>query len=389
MAKAGFWLKGAKGKLAGSVIQKSATAGTIIRDNVTPKNPKSVGQCRQRALFAPIAKIYSAYRKVLEKSWEGLSKAESYQAYLKKGLNDAKNYQWWLQKGTGFFPLPVQVSKGSLQKVEYVMNNNHLVLVGTADTQNVEFSEMYDGTVGGMSKIFQALGYAEGEQITFIFATWKDSVGSTPLYTRFIIAPESTEAFPMPIGIDFIYENDEGYHFEVTRDGYALQAGAIIASRWEQDAWRRSTQRIEVDEETIATITTAEQKQDSIISYGTNTISENTSDVYLDGGTGGGGNSTNLVVISIEPIGTAARLIRLNGRVDGSTPIWVDAEVDGEASGLTRTLYVKIGNDWLLTKNTKGAWPAGAGAEPTEWLIGTSPAVKTFLQTNGVAASVF
>ena len=69
MAKAGFWLKGARGKLAGSVLQKSAVAGTIIRENVTPKNPRSQAQATRRATFAPAAKFYSPLSVVLEQSW--------------------------------------------------------------------------------------------------------------------------------------------------------------------------------------------------------------------------------------------------------------------------------------------------------------------------------
>jgi hypothetical protein len=44
MAKVGFWLQGAKGKLAGSKLQGGVN-GTIIADNTKkPKNPKTVNQ---------------------------------------------------------------------------------------------------------------------------------------------------------------------------------------------------------------------------------------------------------------------------------------------------------------------------------------------------------
>lgn len=57
MAKSGFWLRGAKGKLAGTVLYSSG-GSTVQREIVTPKNPQSDNQMRQRATFAGAAKFY-------------------------------------------------------------------------------------------------------------------------------------------------------------------------------------------------------------------------------------------------------------------------------------------------------------------------------------------
>lgn len=57
MAKSGFWLRGAKGKLAGTVLYQSQ-GSTIQREIVTPKNPQSDNQMRQRAGFAGASKFY-------------------------------------------------------------------------------------------------------------------------------------------------------------------------------------------------------------------------------------------------------------------------------------------------------------------------------------------
>lgn len=57
MAKSGFWLRGAKGKLAGTVLYQSQ-GSTIQREIVTPKNPQSDNQMRQRAAFAGASKFY-------------------------------------------------------------------------------------------------------------------------------------------------------------------------------------------------------------------------------------------------------------------------------------------------------------------------------------------
>lgn len=57
MAKSGFWLRGAKGQLAGTVLYQSQ-GSTIQREIVTPKNPQSDNQMRQRAAFAGASKFY-------------------------------------------------------------------------------------------------------------------------------------------------------------------------------------------------------------------------------------------------------------------------------------------------------------------------------------------
>lgn len=57
MGKSGFWLRGAKGKLAGTVLYQSG-GRTLQREIVTPKNPQTMGQMSQRVVFATAAKFY-------------------------------------------------------------------------------------------------------------------------------------------------------------------------------------------------------------------------------------------------------------------------------------------------------------------------------------------
>lgn len=58
MAKAGFWLKGARGSLAGSVVANSPQ-GTIIREKVIPSNPKTESQVSQRSKFKLMSQLAS------------------------------------------------------------------------------------------------------------------------------------------------------------------------------------------------------------------------------------------------------------------------------------------------------------------------------------------
>lgn len=84
MAKAGFWLRGAKGKLAGAVAQKGQN-GTILREIVTPKNPKTEKQIYQRAVMATVMKAYSAGKIIFDHSIQGLEKgAKTQQHFISK-----------------------------------------------------------------------------------------------------------------------------------------------------------------------------------------------------------------------------------------------------------------------------------------------------------------
>lgn len=70
MATVKNWLRGAKGKLAGMVLYKNE-GKTAIRENVTPKNPKTRAQALQRAIFATVAKAAADLDNVVNNSFDG------------------------------------------------------------------------------------------------------------------------------------------------------------------------------------------------------------------------------------------------------------------------------------------------------------------------------
>ena len=71
MAKAGFWLRGARGKLAGASLQKGEN-GTIMREIVTPTNPKTLGQAIQRLAFSTAVRTAKALEMIIDHSFEGI-----------------------------------------------------------------------------------------------------------------------------------------------------------------------------------------------------------------------------------------------------------------------------------------------------------------------------
>lgn len=72
MAKVGMWLKGARGRLAGNSLSKGANGQTIIREIVTPSNPKTASQCLQRAVFNTATQAASVLAPIVDHSFQGV-----------------------------------------------------------------------------------------------------------------------------------------------------------------------------------------------------------------------------------------------------------------------------------------------------------------------------
>lgn len=65
MAKAGFWLQGARGKLNGAVIKAAAGGGTQISAMGKPSNPNTARQVGQRAKFKLLSQLASNVAQII------------------------------------------------------------------------------------------------------------------------------------------------------------------------------------------------------------------------------------------------------------------------------------------------------------------------------------
>lgn len=81
MAHTGFWLRGAKGKLAGATIYKGAD-GSVIREVVKPKNPRTSRQMYQRAIMATVMRFYALGKDIFDHSFEGKSQGAMCQRHF-------------------------------------------------------------------------------------------------------------------------------------------------------------------------------------------------------------------------------------------------------------------------------------------------------------------
>lgn len=260
MAKVGFWLRGAKGKLAGASLSKGAY-GTVAREIVTPKNPNSEGQIIQRIILGTVGKAYKRLRDICDHSFEGLTPGAKSMAYfMKVNLNnlravvaDAVDNQIDLSTVYAFSP----VGSSAMMANSYVVSQGSLpsVPVTRNDVDGGAYILIGDNTYEGVCK---AYGLQRGDQLTFVEIDHRaNSQGHDFFFTRVILDPrkvdgsaaDMTEPFivdgavnlpsPMNEG-DFanLSVEDDKLYFNVN-DATTCAAGVIV-SREVNGSWLRS-----------------------------------------------------------------------------------------------------------------------------------------------------
>ena len=279
MAKVGLWLRGARGKYAGGVLQKGVSGGTIVRENVKPANPQSSNQCGQRMKMLPAARFYTLFEEVLSTSFEGVAYGnKSRWAFLKRALaspavvcpkNAPTNY---------VPPLKVDVSSGSLSAIS---SENLIVFTAEGvrqfdlrtygyhptDAETVTLGKWNETSRGDIEVILRKIfglpdeGFA---QITFIFqAVAEDDVFFDKLprlsrkYARiklgYGLATDSKEDSYSKILQDIVFEPSDEYGCLITSNGDPdglfgnVGAMAVITSAFVDGVWRRSTSRYVMD----------------------------------------------------------------------------------------------------------------------------------------------
>ena len=278
MAKGNLLLGTAKNSV-GDVVMYRREGAQITRVRVrNVKNPKTDAQSFQRAIMAPIAKFYSPLSVVLERSFEGLSKAKSHNKFNQVNANLARKNKWALPKGTGFFPLPYQLSQGTIPSVNVTTEKGSLEYkIGIAHVGESA------STIGQMSADFIAAGYKAGDVVTIIAVSGKDD-GSNyfPLSMQFEIDPTSQVQISTlnTNDVSIVSVEDESYIVQHKDD--RLFACAVIVSRFDGNMWRRSTQSLVVDGDIITAVTADAAVAAAIASYG-QTAGDGNPLVYLDG----------------------------------------------------------------------------------------------------------
>lgn len=267
MAKVGsLYLKGAKGKLAGATLYQS-NGQTIIRDVVTPTNPKTEKQIIQRVIMHTVGQAYSVMSEICDHSFEGKKKGQECMSYfMQQNIAFARQQIATMQQaGTlfsnmynflplgvkGFTPNQYQVAMGSLPQVTPVITTED---TGAGYVQGVGANTY--------AAVISALGLQRGDQLTFLVIDRPQPGNLQSVrfsFARVILDPTNADFSQAPLSSAFVGENgainlpsvrNEGnFTFAIDSTGLrfaarttsAVVACAVIVSRQNGDKWMRST----------------------------------------------------------------------------------------------------------------------------------------------------
>lgn len=278
MAKGNLFLGTGRKKLGDVVLYRrngQQQARVRIR-NVA--NPKSYGQALQRNYLAPVSKFYAPLAGVLEKSWEGLNRMDSYQAFLKANIDLARQNGWAVLKGAAFTPLPYKLSKGIIPPLPYTWDDDTVAIRTDIPTTG-------NMTVANLTEVLKGRGYSDGDQLTII-GIYQTSEGDfIPSWFRiFLNSSDQTRIEGLGNGVLSMIEANQRITIHEVDD--RMVAGAIIVSRFDGSKWLRSTQYLEVNPAILSEFTGEDALAAAVRSYQQG-AGLNYSDVYLDGSTQG------------------------------------------------------------------------------------------------------
>lgn len=279
MAKGNLFL-GTGTRSVGDVTLMRRNGAQVSRVRVRKiANPKSDGQATQRMYVAAVPKFYAPLAMALERSYEGKNKSESYSAFLKDGINRLKNTGYCIPKGTGFYPIPVKLSHGSLPSIGAQWDeegSKWKIALGTSNAT----------TIGELSAALEGrYGLQDGDQITLIGASQnpEDPDSFIASYTRFFLDSTSSESFGT---MDFFELDISGSNLTITDGSQHLYGLGIIVSRYENGSWRRSVSYMNIADFLMLHATSPGTKRRSRESYQADSTTP-TSNIYLNGSTGG------------------------------------------------------------------------------------------------------
>lgn len=270
MAKVGFWLQGATGKLAGSKLQNGVN-GTVIANNMKkPKNPKTVNQTMQRVLVNTVSQAYSELQPICSHAFQGVTEGAKSMAQFQSlnlkyfrekaaevGEDQLAAYVNFVPVGEkGIRPAAFIVADGKLPRVAMAISASYqAVLALTANTyQNI--IDKYD--------------LQRGDQLTFVAVVENTEYPGSyeAKYARIILDPRNADGSEADLSSAFIngssinlpnsknngnfglltYSNGMVFNFKANEKVCSV---ACIVSRFVNEEWKRSFAQMVVSEAAI------------------------------------------------------------------------------------------------------------------------------------------
>lgn len=241
-------------------------------------NPRSEAQAETRNFLAPVIRFYGALHDTLARSWQGLNKAKSYAEFQRTNIRLAREQGWFLPKGAQFFPMPYQVSYGSLPSLNYSIQET---LAESSLAIYVGPNQRQIRTIGDISWYFLQQGYKHGDVVTCIVVLEYQQGFFRPSVGQFVVNLSDATPATNIGGLDWSFQYTSG-HLHLYNGDISVIAGAVIVARFHNNQWLRSTQLMACSGDIVTAITSAEQKAASIKSY-QNPERSGDGDSYLDG----------------------------------------------------------------------------------------------------------
>lgn len=312
MAKVGFWLQGSTGKLAGSALQKGAN-GTVIRQIVKPKNPKTSNQVLQRVLMNTVIQGYSALQSIACHSFQGKTEgAQCMAEFQKQNLSYFRNRaasipESQLSAFVNFAPIG---TKG-IRPARFIVAQGTLPRVPATIT-----AETFHAKMALSANTYQAViddyDLKRGDQLTFVVIE-ESTINAgeyVAKYARIILDPRDSEGNAADLSSALIGDNNSinlpneknagnfgllqfsnGVEFTM-KAGAKVCAVGIIVSRLDGEEWKRSNCQLIVSEDAIGEYGISLARAISL-SKERQSIYMTDANQYLDNAGVGGDQSTN------------------------------------------------------------------------------------------------
>lgn len=315
----------------------------------TIKNPRTEAQATQRNFVAPVMRFYGALRTVLKGSYQGLNTDASYNAFQRVNIALARTNGWYLQKGAGFFPMPYQLSRGSISPVPYTWYNHSQ---GGGIKLTFATAGPAVNTIGNLSTWFTLNGYKQGDVVTIIAVLIDDDGNYYPVSSQFYINTSSSVPASSLLGTDIAILGF-GTDLMIVSNARTMVAGAVIVSRYHGRSWLRSTQSLCVSPVEVSRLTSEEWREAAIASY-------------MAGGSEGGGG--------VYP-GGDTQLFNVAAR-DGRALLFVGEKYDAKVITFNNVRFIMVKPDnlddyyYIVDESNNTLVPGSAGAsDPSSWYI--------------------
>ena len=271
MAKVGFWLQGAKGKLAGSKLQGGVN-GTIIADNTKkPKNPRTVNQTLQRVLVNTVSQAYKNLQPICYHAFEGVTEgAKSMAKFQSENLKYFRNRASEVgEEQLGNYVNFVPVGQKGIRPAAFIVADGGLPRVTMAI--NGSFQAVLAMTANTYADIINKYDLQRGDQLTFVaIVESTEYAGSyAAKFARVILDPRNSDGTEAALSSAFIdgshinlpnsknngnfglltYSNGMVFNFKANEKVCAV---ACIVSREVNKEWKRSFAQMVVSEASIA-----------------------------------------------------------------------------------------------------------------------------------------